>query len=89
MTTTAERQHLEWLAQCPCVICGTTPVQIHHPRASEGMGQRAQHWLGIPLCPEHHTGQTGIHGDRSAWRIVKMDEWDAIAQVVQWMRTRR
>ena len=26
------------------------------------MGQRASHYDAIPLCPEHHRGNTGIHG---------------------------
>lgn len=26
------------------------------------MGKRAAHTSGIPLCYEHHRGNTGIHG---------------------------
>lgn len=83
--TRAERKHLDRIATFPCAVCGTQPVQIHHPRAGQGMAQRASHFLGIPLCPECHQGQHGIHGDRAAWRLRKMDEWDALAKVVEWM----
>jgi hypothetical protein len=39
-----------------------TPAEIHHPRRGTGLGQRASHYDAIPLCPEHHRGNTGIHG---------------------------
>lgn len=81
----SERKHLDWLAQQPCVVCGAWPVQIHHPRAWVGMGQRASHFHGLPVCPDCHTGKSGIHGDRSAWRMRKLDEPTALAIVIEWM----
>jgi hypothetical protein len=39
-----------------------TPAEIHHPRRGTGLGQRASHYDAVPLCPEHHRGNTGIHG---------------------------
>lgn len=50
-----------------CAICrllhlGNTPPQLHHPRTGTGAGRRASDWLCIPLCPEHHVGNSGLHG---------------------------
>jgi hypothetical protein len=36
-----------------CTLLGVgeedTPVEIHHVREGQGMAQRAQHWLAVPL----------------------------------------
>ena len=40
-----------------------TPAECHHPRTATGAGRRASHFDAIPLlCPEHHRGQSGLHG---------------------------
>lgn len=46
------------------------------------MGQRAGHGLVIPLCWDCHQGPQGIHGDRSAWRLRKMNELDALDNTI-------
>ena len=63
----AERTYLDRVAALGCACCrrlglGATPAEIHHPRKGTGMGQRASHRDAIPLCPEHHRGNSGIHG---------------------------
>jgi hypothetical protein len=40
-----------------------SPAEIHHLRIkSRGIGLKASHYDAIPLCPEHHRGQSGVHG---------------------------
>ena len=63
----AEKAHLSKVAALGCMVCRRmgyegTPAEIHHPRRGTGLGQRASHYDAIPLCPEHHRGNTGIHG---------------------------
>lgn len=60
------RQHLERVAQLPCVVRGTHPVQVHHIRMANvtGAGQKASDWLTIPLSPEEHAL---LHSDIPAW----------------------
>lgn len=82
MSSAAERRHLARVASLPCFICGAMPCEVHHIRAGQGMGQRASHFLSIPLCVEHHRGKTGIHGDRSAWKLRSMNELDALADTL-------
>lgn len=89
MTTAAAKRHLDRLSTYPCAVCGTQMAHCHHPRAAAGMGQRASDFLAIPLCYECHQGQHGIHGDRGAWKLRKMDEWDAVAKVIEWMELSR
>jgi hypothetical protein len=86
--TRAERLHLARVAQLGCCVCrmlghGPTPAQVHHIREGQGMSQRASNWLTIPLCPEHHTGAQGIHGDRTFMRILKVDELDLLADTLE------
>ena len=61
-----EKQYKQKLVTLGCAVCrrlyGITdsPVQLHHFR-SGGWG-KGDYTTLIPLCPEHHTGKTGIHG---------------------------
>lgn len=59
------------------------PVQVHHIREGQGMSQRADDWLTIPLCPGCHTGQHGVHGDKTMLRIRKRTELDLLAETLE------
>ncbi|WP_082079604.1 Ref family recombination enhancement nuclease [Cupriavidus basilensis] len=63
----AERDYLGHVVSLGCAVCrrlglGATPAEVHHPRKGTGMAQRAPHRDAIPLCTEHHRGDTGVHG---------------------------
>jgi len=67
MTTVAEKKHMSKVAALGCILCKRigyegTPAELHHPRRGTGLGQRASNYDVIPLCPEHHRGNTGVHG---------------------------
>lgn len=83
MTTAAERRHMGKVAQLPCAICGSEPVELHHPREGQGMAQRASNWLVIPLCPSCHRGPRGVHGDKSVFRAAKTDELTLLAETIK------
>jgi hypothetical protein len=78
-----ERSHMGKVAELPCACCGTTGVHVHHIREGQGMGERASHFLTIPLCPDCHTGPNGIHGNKSFMRIRKLDELDMLATTIE------
>jgi hypothetical protein len=68
----------------PCFVCDAPgPSYAHHIRAGLGKSERASDYLTIPLCWEHHQGRTGIHGDRSAWLLRKIDELDGVADTIR------
>lgn len=55
-----------------CVVCGSPYVQVHH--VFFGTANRKisdQYGYVVPLCQEHHTGQTGIHFKRDFDLAVK------------------
>lgn len=83
MTTKAEREHMARVASLPCACCGQYGVQVHHIRDGQGMSQRASNFLAVPLCPECHTGQYGVHGDKSRMRARKQSELDWLADTIE------
>jgi hypothetical protein len=85
VTTAAEKRHMDRVAQLPCMVCGSAPVEIHHIREGQGMSQRASNWLTVPLCPSCHRGPNGIHGDKSMMRIHKLEELDLLALTIKAM----
>lgn len=65
----SDRAYLDRVAQLGCAICrrlfpGLEPggVEIHHQRTGTGAARRASNSDVVSLCPEHHRGNTGLHG---------------------------
>ena len=49
-----------------CLICGSPYVEVHH--IMYGTANRKlsdKYGLVVPLCQEHHRGNTGVHFKRS------------------------
>jgi Recombination enhancement, RecA-dependent nuclease len=65
MATKDEKKHFDKIAQLGCILCRTafgikdSPAELHHIRRFGG--KRATSPI-IPLCPEHHRGNSGVHG---------------------------
>lgn len=48
-----------------CYVCGSPYIQIHH--CIYGVANRKlsdKYGLVVPLCQEHHTGNTGVHNNK-------------------------
>lgn len=62
MTKKERKKRFNFLSEYGCVIC-RQPAEIHHLIGIEhkGLGQKAPDDKTIPLCPNHHRGQQGIH----------------------------
>lgn len=48
-----------------CFVCGSPYVEVHH--VFYGTAKRKlsdKYGLIVPLCEEHHRGQTGVHFNR-------------------------
>lgn len=61
--TKDEKKHYSAVAELGCSLCrhlgyGETQPEIHHIRRA---GKRSNAPV-IGLCPEHHRGNTGVHG---------------------------
>jgi hypothetical protein len=54
------REHLDKVSQIVCLVCKTPFVNLHHIRPKgTGVGRKTSDWCVIPLCYEHHQGQSG------------------------------
>ena len=70
--TADEKRYVSLLADHPCVICGSTPVEIHE-------FEQGDWYTSVPLCPRHHRDPVrGWHGNRLDWKLARMDAMKAI-----------
>jgi len=62
------REHLRYVAQQPCLVCGRKPSDPHHLRHVQprALGRKASDEFAVPLCRSHHRA---VHraGDERAW----------------------
>ena len=81
------------VAALGCILCDQlgypgTLAELHHPRTGQGMAMRASNMDVIPLCPEHHRGNTGLHGmGRKAFErqygLTELDLQERVAQLLK------
>ena len=71
--TQRERAHLAAVKSLPCSVCNAEPPSsAHHIRQGD-------HFTTVALCADcHQDNSLGWHGNRTAWKIAKMDELDAL-----------
>jgi hypothetical protein len=65
MATKSEKNALNKIAELGCILCSEvlgfegTPSELHHVRR---YGTKRSTSPVLPLCPEHHRGNSGVHG---------------------------
>jgi len=65
--TKEEKDYKQLLASLGCMVCRRLygidhgEVELHHMRKGMGWG-KGDYTTLIPLCVEHHRGNTGVHG---------------------------
>ena len=74
----SERQHLLRVKSLPCGVCGEPgPSDAHHI-------EQHRQYLCIPLCKDCHQGAfNGIHGQKRAWAVRKVDELDVLNNTIR------
>jgi len=77
-----EKAYLDRVASLGCIVC-PSPAQVHHIRKGYGKGQKAPHWLTIPLCQTHHTGSDGIHYHPKIFEMRYGDELSLLAETIR------
>ncbi len=63
-----DRDHVNYVAQQPCLICGRQPSDTHHLRftQSRALGRKVSDEFTVPLCRGHHR-EVHRHGDEALW----------------------
>ncbi|HDU8695026.1 TPA: DUF968 domain-containing protein [Morganella morganii subsp. morganii] len=91
-----ERAYFQLLVEYGCIACrnmfGVYSIpEIHHVRNGQGMGQRADHYSVLPLCPQHHRAcyETGFHAAPATWQQIHGSERELLEQVIQEVRELR
>jgi hypothetical protein len=86
----AAKRYLSRVAALGCILCrhlgrGETLAEIHHPKEWTGAAQRESDWLAIPLCPECHRGNEGLHGlgTKGFYTRYRLQEHDLLAMTIE------
>ncbi|MCJ8138568.1 Ref family recombination enhancement nuclease [Falsirhodobacter halotolerans] len=80
--TAAARRHIEAVKQLPCVICGASPVEVHHCYSHRYGSRKRSDFETIPLCVRHHRiGPEAIHQDKAAWEAANGPDTDFLSTV--------
>jgi hypothetical protein len=69
------REHLRYVAQQACLVCGRKPSDPHHlgftqPRA---LGRKVSDEFAVPLCRGHHRAAHRSRDERGWWRQAGID----------------
>jgi hypothetical protein len=82
------REHLRYVAQQACLVCGRKPSDPHHlsftqPRA---LGRKVSDEFAVPLCRGHHRAVHRSRDEGAWWRQVGMDPLKVARRL--WKQTR-
>jgi hypothetical protein len=63
-----DRDHVRFVAQQTCLVCGRQPCDAHHLRfaQSRALARKVSDEFTVPLCRGHHR-ELHRHGDETAW----------------------
>jgi hypothetical protein len=63
-----DREHVRFVAQQPCLLCGRIPSDPHHLRfvQRQALGRKVSNEFTVPLCRGHHR-ELHRRGDEAAW----------------------
>jgi len=69
------KEHLQFVAQQPCLICGRRPTHAHHVRFAErrALGMKVSDEFTVPLCSVHHDAVHRIRDERRWWARQAID----------------
>jgi len=65
-----DKEHLKFVRDQPCLICGRTPSQAHHLRFAQprALGRKVSDEWVVPLCALHHQSLHTVGDERAWWR---------------------
>jgi hypothetical protein len=69
------REHLRYVAQQACLVCGRKPSDPHHLRHVQprALGRKASDEFAVPLCRVHHRAVHRAGDERAWWQTAGID----------------
>jgi hypothetical protein len=69
------REHVRFVAQQPCLVCGRKPSDPHHLRYVQprALGRKASDEFTVPLCRVHHRAVHRASNERGWWHATGID----------------
>jgi hypothetical protein len=82
------REHLRYVAQQACLICGRKQSDPHHLRHVQprALGRKVSDEFAVPLCRSHHRAVHRAGDEKGFWESVGIDPVKVARQL--WRRTR-
>src|SRR5262245_53826414 len=69
------RDHLRFVMQQPCLLCGRKPSDAHHIRFVQprALGRKASDEFAVPLCRSHHRAVHRAGDEKTWWKQAGID----------------
>ncbi len=82
-----DREHVKFVAQHPCLLCGRQPADAHHLRfaQSRALGRKVSDEYTVPLCRGHHREVHRCGAEKVWWRKTGLDPFVAAREL--WLKT--
>jgi hypothetical protein len=82
------REHLRYVAQQACLICGRKQSDPHHLRYLQprALGRKASDEFVVPLCRSHHRAVHRVGDEQAWWKAAGIDPVKVAHQL--WRQTR-
>jgi hypothetical protein len=82
------REHLRYVTQQPCLVCGRKPSDPHHLRHVQprALGRKASDEFAVPLCRAHHRAVHRASDERAWWQATGIDPLKVARKL--WKHTR-
>jgi hypothetical protein len=82
------REHLHYVAQQPCLICGRKQSDAHHLRYLQprALGRKASDEFAVPLCRSHHRAVHRASDEQAWWKAAGIEPVKVARQL--WRQTR-
>ena len=82
------REHLRYVMQQPCLVCGRKPSDPHHLRYMQprALGRKASDEFAVPLCRVHHREVHRTADECAWWKAAGIDPAKTARKL--WKQTR-
>ena len=69
------KEHLDFVASLPCLVCGRQPCDPHHLRFVQprALGRKVSDEFTVPLCRIHHRELHRQMSEEAWWSLVNID----------------